>query len=104
MSTSPDSVLPAVPQSIQSSDLLTVAEAAQFLRCKTNATIYNLTRARAGKDCLPCIRRGRSLLFLRSDLTNYLLARRTTEAPALRPRRKTTRKAGRKESDFAKAI
>jgi excisionase family DNA binding protein len=77
-------------QSIQSNDLLTVAEAAQFLRCTVH-TIYSLTRARAGSNALPRIAFGKSLLFLRSDLTNYLLTRRTTEAPKPRPHPKGAR-------------
>ena len=85
--------VPAVPvPTIQSSgDLLTVEEAAKFLRCSKHK-LYGMTRARAGRDALPRIPFGKSLLFLRSDLVGYLLARRTTEAPALRLRRKAGRR------------
>jgi len=80
------------PSAITSTDLLTVEQAAEFVHCSIN-TIHNLTRARAGLNVLPHIRLGKRLLFLKSDLVAYLLARRTTE-PA--PRRAYRRKARRK--------
>ncbi len=57
---------------MQSYQVLTSDEAAQFLRCNTNSLRDPTWRRRAG---LHAVRIGRSLRFLKSDLVKFLESR-----------------------------
>ena len=52
-----------------------VKEAAAFLRCAVS-TIYRDTSL----GCIPCIRKGKRLLFLKSDLISWLRGMRDIPA------------------------
>lgn len=54
---------------------MNVKEAAAFLRCAVS-TIYRET----ANGCIPCIRMGKRVLFLKSDLIEWLKTMRTMPA------------------------
>lgn len=54
---------------------MNIREAAAFLRCAVS-TMYRDTAA----GCIPCIRKGRRVLFLKSDLLEWLKKMRDVPA------------------------
>ncbi len=56
-------------------DVMDISEAAKYLHCAVS-TIYRDTALGA----IPCIRKGRRVLFLKSDLLIWLKGMRSTES------------------------
>lgn len=56
-------------------DVMDIKEAAQYLHCAVS-TVYRDTALGA----IPCIRKGRRVLFLKSDLLIWLKGMRSTES------------------------
>lgn len=79
VSTAGTEILPATPAD---SDILTVAEVAELLKCK-KSSIYNLTRNRgqARYECpIPVLRLPMGLRFRRSSVLAWLNSQETTSA------------------------
>ncbi|MBO4704166.1 MAG: helix-turn-helix domain-containing protein [Spirochaetaceae bacterium] len=62
-------------QKEQAEEPMNVQEAAAFMKCAVS-TIYR----DSANGCIPCIRKGRRLLFLKSDLLEWL--KRMREIPS----------------------
>ena len=62
-------------QEVSADDVMDISEAAQYLHCAVS-TVYRDTALGA----IPCIHKGRRVLFLKSDLLTWLKGMRSTES------------------------
>ena len=65
----------SVDEDVTDDELMDIKEAAQYLRCAVS-TVYRDTALGA----IPCIHKGRRVLFLKSDLLTWLKGMRSTES------------------------